>query len=174
MKKPLFFIFGYAALIAPLQLYAATATLSEGEILSVVETANAGEIKEGSFAQTHANSTGTKEFAQQMVGDHTVMNDAIKSLAQKQGLKPQFNAVSKSLKDDGDKSLKKLKSLKGEEFDKTYIENEITEHKSVLDTFDNTLIPSAKNTEMKDALAQSRAKIAEHLEHAKQLQSGSH
>jgi len=161
---------GLTALLAS-HVYAAPATLSDAEIVSVVQTANTGEIKQGQYVQSHADNTEVKEFAKMMVTDHTTMNDSAKALAQKQGMKPQFNAVSKSLKDDSDKSMKKLKGLNGAELDKAYIDSQVQAHQSVLDTIDNTLMPSVKGQELKDALAQSRSKVAEHLEHAKKLQT---
>jgi len=171
-KIPYVFIVGFMPLLAA-HVYAAPATLTDAEIVSVVETVNMGEIKEGHLAQGRANSNEVKDFAKTMVTDHTVMNDSAKALGQKQGLKPQFNPVSKSLKDDSDKTMKQLKDLKGADFDKAYIDSQVKDHQTVLDTIDNTLLSSAKSQELKDALAQSRSKVAEHLEHAKKLQGNS-
>jgi Domain of unknown function (DUF4142) len=57
-------------------------------------------------------------------------------------VKPEANATSKSLKESGDKTLQRLKTLKGAQFDKAYVDNEVTYHQTVLDALDKTLIPS--------------------------------
>jgi putative membrane protein len=46
----------------------------------------------------------------------------------------------------------------------------VTYHQSVLDAIDKTLIPSAKNKELKALLVKVRPAFVAHLEHAKQLQ----
>ena len=67
--------------------------------------------------------------------------------------------------------LQFLKGLKGKEFDKAYVDNEVTYHQTVLDAIDKTLIPSARNEELKALIVKVRPAFAEHLEHAKHLQS---
>ena len=47
----------------------------------------------------------------------------------------------------------------------------MTYHQTVLDALDKTLIPSAKNAELKGLLSQVRPNIAAHLDHAKHLQA---
>ena len=44
-------------------------------------------------------------------------------------------------------------------------------HQAVLDAIDKTLIPNAKNAELKALLEQTRPAIAAHLDHAKQIQA---
>jgi putative membrane protein len=75
------------------------------------------------------------------------------------------------LKDGGKANIAKLKGLKGDAFDKAYIDNEVTYHQAVLDAIDKTLIPNAKNDQLKDLLQKVRPAIDAHLQHAKQIQS---
>jgi putative membrane protein len=75
------------------------------------------------------------------------------------------------LKSGGDANLKALKGLKGNAFDKAYIDHEVTYHQAVLDAVDKTLIPGAKNEELKALLQKVRPAFVAHLEHAKHLQS---
>jgi putative membrane protein len=84
---------------------------------------------------------------------------------------PEESATSKSLKDEGAATLKKLKGMKGAEFDKAYIDNEVSYHQTVLDALDKTLIPNAKNAELKDLLMKTRPAFEDHLEHAKKIQA---
>jgi putative membrane protein len=67
--------------------------------------------------------------------------------------------------------VKALKQLTGAAFDKAYVDHEVAYHQQVLDAVDKTLIPNAKNDELKALLIKVRPAFIAHLEHAKQLQS---
>ena len=84
---------------------------------------------------------------------------------------PEDNATSQSLKSGGDANLKTLKSLTGTALDRAYIDHEVAYHQAVLDAVDKTLIPGAKNEELKALLVKVRPAFVAHLEHAKHLQS---
>jgi putative membrane protein len=64
-----------------------------------------------------------------------------------------------------------LKKLSGAAFDKAYIDHEVAYHQAVLDAIDKTLIPSAKNEELKGLITKVRPAIAAHLDHAKMVQT---
>ena len=85
---------------------------------------------------------------------------------------PQDNDTSKSLKAGGDKNLDTLKGLRGAAFDKAYVDHEVAYHQAVLDAVDKTLIPGAKNDELKALLVKVRPAFVAHLEHAKQIAQG--
>jgi putative membrane protein len=106
-----------------------------------------------------------------MVTDHTGVNKQATALVKKLKVTPEESATSKSLMDDGAAMVKKLKGMKGAEFDKAYIDNEVTYHQTVLDTIDKTLLPNAKNAELKELLTKTRPAIDDHLQHAKKLQA---
>ena len=109
--------------------------------------------------------------AQQMVTDHTGVNKAAVDLVTKLKVTPQENSTSQGLKDGGRKNIEKLKGLKGAAFDKAYVDHEVAYHQAVLDAVDKTLIPSAKNAELKALLVKVRPAFVAHLEHAKMLQA---
>jgi putative membrane protein len=64
-----------------------------------------------------------------------------------------------------------LKKLSGNEFDRAYVDHEVAYHQSVLDALDKTLIPSARNAELRALLVKVRPAFVAHLEHAKKLQA---
>ena len=64
-----------------------------------------------------------------------------------------------------------LKGLNGADFDKAYIENEVTYHETVIKAVDDTLIPNAKNAELKALLESGKPIFVSHLNHAKELQA---
>jgi putative membrane protein len=161
--------------VAASLLLAATAASAQApndaQIASIVVTANQVDIDAGKLAQSRGSNPEVKAFGKQMVTDHTAVNKQAAALAKKLKLKPQDNPTSKSLKAGGDKNLKSLQKLKGAAFDKAYVEHEIAYHQQVIDAINKTLIPGAKNEELKKLLTTGLPLFEGHLQHAKQLQS---
>ena len=145
--------------------------VSDAQIAHIVVTANQVDIDAGKLAAAHGTHADVKAFGQQMVTDHTGVNKSATSLAAKLKVTPEDNATSRSLKDGGEKNLANLKSLKGAAFDKAYVDNEVAYHQAVLDALDKTLVPGAKNEELKALLVKVRPAFVAHLEHAKKIQS---
>jgi len=145
--------------------------LNDAQIAAITVAANQVDIDAGNLAKSKASSKEVKDFAQKMVTDHTGVNKAAGDLAKKLNMKPEENPTSTSLKTGGEENIKNLKGLKGAAFDRAYIDQEVTYHQTVLDTIDKSLIPNAKNEELKALLTKTRPAIADHLEHAKKLQA---
>jgi putative membrane protein len=145
--------------------------INDAQIASIVVTANQVDIDAGKLATTQASDPEVKKFAQLMVTDHTGVNKQAVDLATKLKVTPEDNPTSKSLKSGGDENLKNLNGLKGAAFDKAYIDHEVTYHQAVLDAVDKTLIPGAKNEELKALLVKVRPAFVAHLEHAKHIQA---
>ena len=164
-----------AIVVAGLLLAPATAARAQGvsdaQIASIVVTANHVDIDAGKLAKSMGSSAEVKKFADQMVTDHTGVNKQAVDLVTKLQVTPEDNSTSQSLKAGGEKNIANLKSLKGAAFDKAYIDNEVTYHQAVLDALDKTLIPSAKNADLKALLVKVRPAFVAHLEHAKHVQS---
>ena len=144
--------------------------LNDAQIAGIVVTANTVDIDAGKLAQKMSMNKEVQQFGKQMVTDHTGVNKQATALVKKLKVKPEDSDVSKSLKAGGAANISKLKGLKGAEFDKAYVDNEVTYHQAVIDALDKTLIPNAKNAELKATLEKVRPAFVAHLEHAKQIQ----
>ena len=155
------------ALAAP----AAAQGVNDAQIASIVVTANQVDIDAGQLAQKMASSAEVKKFGALMVNDHTSVNKSAVALAKKLNVTPEDNPTSQSLKSGGEKNVAHLRTLSGAAFDRAYVDHEVAYHQQVLDAIDKTLIPGAKNGELKTLLEKTRPAIAAHLEHAKGLQS---
>jgi len=156
---------------------AATGALAQGagptdpQIAHIVVTANQVDIDAGKLAESKGSNAEVKAFGKRMVTDHTGVNQQAVALVKKLGVKPEDNPTSESLKKGGEDNLKNLKGLNGAAFDKAYIDHEVAYHEQVLDAVDKTLIPSAKNAELKSLLEKTRPAFVAHLDHAKQIQA---
>jgi putative membrane protein len=144
---------------------------SDPQIAHIVVTANQVDIDAGKLAEKNGSSKEVKAFGKQMVADHTAVNKSATDLVKKLKVKPEANDTSASLKKGGDENIAKLKKLKGKEFDKAYVDQEVAYHQAVIDAVDKTLMPAAKNEELKALLVKVRPALVQHLEHAKHLQA---
>lgn len=144
---------------------------TDPQIAAIVVTANQVDIDAGKLAESMAQSKEVKQFAQLMITDHSAVNKSATELVNKLHVKPESNATSQSLKEGGDDNLAALKKLKGGAFDRAYIDHEVAYHQSVIEALDKTLIPGARNEELKALLVKVRPAFVAHLDHAKQLQT---
>jgi putative membrane protein len=144
---------------------------SDPQIAGIVVTANQIDVDAGKLAKSRSKDKEVQAFANQMVTDHTAVNKQASALAKKLHVKPEDSDTSRSLKEGGNENMKKLRALKGKEFDKAYVDHEVAYHQAVLDAIDKTLIPSAQNAELKDLITKVRPSFVAHLDHAKHLQS---
>lgn len=144
---------------------------TDPQIAAIVVTANQVDVDAGKLAKSRTKSKDVRKFAQQMITDHTGVNQQAVALAKKLDVTPEPSDTSRDLQKGGDENVAKLKKLKGARFDKAYVEHEVAYHQAVLDAIDKTLVPSAKNAELKDLIVKVRPAIAAHLDHAKHLQA---
>lgn len=144
---------------------------SDSQIAKIVVTANKADIDGGKLALSKTKNADVKAFAKQMVTDHTRANEKVTALAKKLKVTPEDSETSTTLEHKASANLADLKKLSGKEFDKTYINKEVETHETVLNEIDNTLIPNAKNPELKALVERIRPEIAAHLAHAKSIQS---
>jgi putative membrane protein len=145
--------------------------INDGQIASIVVTANQVDIDAGAFAASRSNNAEVKKFAKLMVTDHTAVNKAALDLATRLKLTPLDNPTSQSLKAGGEENVAALKTMDGAAFDKAYIDHEVAYHRQVIDALDKVLIPGATNKELKALLVSVRPAFVAHLEHAEHLQT---
>ena len=163
---------GFVILFAATVAWAQDGTPNDAQIAHIVVTANTVDIDAGKLAEGKATNPDVKQFGATMVKDHTAVNKQATDLAKKLGVKPEDNATSRSLAQGGRDNLAHLRELKkGGDFDKAYVDHEVAYHQAVIDALDKTLIPNAKNAELKGLLEKSRPAFVAHLEHAKMIQA---
>lgn len=152
---------------------------TDPQIVGIVQTANRIDIDQAKLALRKSTNPQVKEFANQMISDHTNLQKSVNDLATKLGVKEETSDTSKQLKQQAAEESKKLGALKGKEFDREYASHEIAYHQAVIDAATNTLIPNARNADLKSALQGAAPLLQGHLQHAQHLQqslqgSGNH
>ena len=144
---------------------------SDPQIVGVVTAANQIDINQAKLALKKTKNDQVKQFAHQMIDDHTKLQKSVDDLGKKLNVKPEPSDISKSLKSAAAEETKKLNGLHGKAFDREYIDHEVAYHQQVIDAASKVLIPNAQNAELKSALEGAAPLLQGHLDHAKQIQS---
>lgn len=158
------------AVLIPGILSGQTAKLTDPEIASVAVTANQIDINYAKLAKEKSKNADILKFASTMITDHQSVIDQAVALVKKLGVTPKDNDVSKKLNAGAETTLKMLRTKSGSAFDRAYIDNEVTYHKAVIETVQNTLIPQSQNAELKGLLTKVLPILKTHLEHAEMVQ----
>ncbi len=165
-----------AALVlgVPAAAQAQTAAPNDAQIAHIAYTSGKIDIAAGKQALAKSKDAKIRSFAQEMVRDHTTVNGQALALVKKLGVTPQDNPTSQALSKNAAAKLKSYATLNGKAFDHAYINNEVAYHKTVNAALTDTLIPNAKNAELKSLLTTGLKLFKEHQMHAEQLAKNQH
>jgi putative membrane protein len=137
---------------------------TDKKMLMDMAQANMAEIEEARLAQSKSQNEQVKNFAQQMIDDHTKALDDIKQLAQTKGvtLPTELDSSHKAM-------TRKLSSLSGDAFDRSYMAKAgVADHKKVHGML-NSAQARAKDPELKALAARTLPVVDQHLNSAQQL-----
>jgi putative membrane protein len=148
---------------------AENAKLTDPQIAHIAYTAGVLDVEAGKQALKMSKNKMVRDFAQEMVRDHTAVNNKALALVKKLHVTPEANPTSAGLTKAADAERAKLSKLKGAAFDREYINNEVAYHKTVNGALASTLIPSAHNAELKSLLQTGLTLFKEHQAHAEQV-----
>jgi putative membrane protein len=167
MLKPL--MAAAAVLALPGISFAEGAKPNDAQIAHIAYTAGQLDIAAGKQALAKSHNKAVRAFASEMVRDHSAVNDKALALVKKLGVTPEANATSSTLTKQADAKRDELAKLEGSGFDKAYVANEVAFHKTVNAALRDTLIPSARNGELKALLKTGLTLFSEHQAHAEHL-----
>ncbi|WP_202552327.1 DUF4142 domain-containing protein [Ginsengibacter hankyongi] len=147
-----------------------TPKLTDPEIASVAVVANQIDVNYAAIAKAKSKNADVLKFAQTMSDDHTAVIKQAVALVTKLGVTPKDNALSQKLMSGAEKTKKQLSAKSGKAFDKAYIDNEVSYHKTVISTVEKVLIPQSQNAELKKLLQDVVPTLKAHLDHAEMVQ----
>src|SRR5438067_8235531 len=145
---------------------------TDPQIAHIAYTAGNIDIAAGKQALARSHNRAIRSFAQQMVRDHQAVNVKALALVKKLHVTPEANPTSAGLQKDATATLRRLSHLHGKAFDRAYVSNEVAYHKTVNGALESTLIPSAKNEQLKSLLQTGLTLFREHQKHAEDLAKG--
>ena len=144
--------------------------LSDPEVAHVAVVANQIDIAYAAIAKEKSKDADILKFAETMTNDHNAVINQASALVKKLNVTPKENSVSQKLLADAEVTKKSLRAKSGKEFNKAYIDNEVTYHKAVIGAVEGLLIPEAENGELKALLQNIVPALKTNLEHAEMVQ----
>ena len=121
------------------------------------------EIQAAQVALQKSNSDDVKKFAQQMIDDHTKLNDQMKPIASEIGVPVPTSPMPKD-----QAMIAKLQNMSGDNFDKAYIKDMVKDHTK--DDKEFTMeASSGQNPDEKAAASQGDQIVKQHLQMAQDL-----
>jgi putative membrane protein len=143
---------------------------SDATIMGTLHQSNVNEITEANIAVSRATDAGVRAFAQQMITDHTTLDQQGSAMAAQLGITPTLpnNVLIDMLNTE---SVQLNAAAAGTTFDRTYINEQVQDHQMTLDVVDAS-IQRAQNAALRNMLVnQVRPVIAMHLQMAQQIQA---
>ena len=143
--------------------------LTDPNIVYILDNANKLDSAAGSIASTKGTNSEVRDFGKRMMRDHHSLRQQGQDLAAKLGVTPAPPANDDS-QSQYDKTMSTLNgAAKGKDFDKAYIDNEVTYHKAVLETA-TAAMNAAQNAELKNLIQKAAPAIQAHLDMAQSIQ----
>jgi len=142
---------------------------TDPQIAHIAYTAGSIDIEAAKQALSKSKDKQVLSFAEDMVRDHEAVNKQALALVTKLKVTPEDNDTSKALTKAAADERAKLAKLKGKDFDKAYVANEVAYHKQVNGALETLLIPSASNAELKELLQTGLKIFQGHEQHAEHV-----
>ena len=142
---------------------------NDAQIAHIAYTAGEIDIAAAKQALDKSRNQQVRDFAEAMVRDHAAVNVKALALVKKLGVTPEANATSTALSKGAAEKMAALAKLDGAAFDRAYVGNEIAYHGAVNQALGTTLIPGARNAELKSLLQTGLTLFQEHQKHAEHL-----
>jgi putative membrane protein len=143
--------------------------LTDANILALLDAANKADSSASAVAAKKATRTDVKNFAKLMMSEHHALRAQGQQLAKQLGVEPkppEHDPLAPYVANE----MKALQSTaKGAEFDRTYIDNEVSVHQAVLDLANQARV-STQTAQLKDLIEKAIPVIRKHLDQAMALQ----
>ncbi len=122
------------------------------------------EVEFSRLAIQRASHPAVKQFAETMVSDHTEANERLLTIAAAKDIEVERTPDGKHRQ-----ALKKLSALEGPAFDKSYIDQMVSDHEAAVALFQDGAA-NGSDGDLKAFAASALPKLERHLDHAIALQ----
>jgi len=147
---------------------AAPSRLDDPTIVAIFDAANTFDMQTGALAEKMARSKDVHEFGEMMVRDHGAVRKQGRDLAASLKVTPTPPA-NFALAKAHVEAMRKLRALKGRDFDRAYLQTEIDYHNAVIDAVTKTLLPAIQNAQLKDLVTKVAPAFVAHRDRAVNL-----
>jgi len=138
-------------------------TATDSTFVTKAAQGGMAEVKLGQLAEQKAMSPDVKNFGQTMVTDHTKANDELKALASSKGITLPSEIDSKD-----QATYDRLSKLSGAEFDRAYMKDMVSDHKTDVGEFKRQAVRGA-DVDLKAWAAKTLPTLEHHLQMAESV-----
>jgi putative membrane protein len=143
--------------------------MTDANIVFLLDAANKADSAGGALAAKKATNADVRAFAKLMMSEHHALRVQGQQLAKQLGVEPkapQHDPLAPYVASE----MKALQTTaKGAEFDRTYIDNEVTVHQAVLDLANQARV-TTQTAQLKQLIEKAIPVIRRHLEQAQNIQ----
>jgi putative membrane protein len=136
---------------------------ADSRFIREVEADNMLEVQLGQLAQSKAQNSAVKQFAQQVVSDHQKQQNEWSSMASSNG-----QQIKAGMGKNHKAKLNKLKNLSGQNFDRAFMTMMVQDHKDYIDYFEKEG-RSAHSTQVRQLVERDLPTLRSHFTQAKQI-----
>jgi putative membrane protein len=145
------------------------ATLSDANVLAMLDTINLSEIDAAALAKEKAASEEVRAFASRMLNEHTMMMQETRQLAQRINVKSDTPALASTVGKTHQETMEELRKTSGPDFDHAYLKYQIKMHEQAIDLIQDTA-SSVENSRLQQHLRQARPDLESHLSAARAIE----
>jgi putative membrane protein len=147
---------------------AASAQLSDANIVAKEITADSAEVALASYVRSHASDAGVKSYAALLVADHGKGEKEAKALASKLSITPQ-PAANDTTSREAQNEMSRLSSLKGHDLDTAFVAHSVQDHQADLADA-HKAADAAQNADVKSFVQKTIPELQKHLDRAQALE----
>jgi putative membrane protein len=142
---------------------------SDSNLVAILDEANKADSAAGALALKKATRADVKAFARLMMSEHHALRVAGQTLAKELGVTPKPPERDPLAGYIRNAAATLQKTPKGPEFDRTYIDNQVSVHQAVLD-FANQARVTTQTPQLRELIEKAIPVVRKHLEQAEAIQ----
>jgi len=143
--------------------------LTDANIVALLDAANKADSSAGALAAKKATNAEVKAFARLMMSEHHALRAAGQALAKQLGVEPKAPERDPLAPYVANEMRTLQSTAKGAEFDRVYIDNEVSVHQAVLDLANQARV-TTQTPQLKELIEKAVPVIRKHLDQATELQ----
>lgn len=143
----------------------AVAGPTEAELAGVVLAVNEGAVEHGDLGRMKATNPAVRQFAERLVSEHTAAGQEATAAFDRLAIEPAKGSASDRIEESSDELLDTLRALMGADFDRAFIDTEISRDTQVLQALDQNPV----RPELAELVVHIREKLTARVADARQL-----
>jgi putative membrane protein len=144
-------------------------TMSNANVLAVLDTIDEMEIDAGELAKQEGASQNVRSFGSRLAREHMSATVERHHLAERMAVKPQKPQLALALKEMQGESNSLLRKKSGRDFDEAYIKDQIMIHEQMLKLLQDTE-DSMDHPDLRQHLRYTRPDLLSHLSAARAVE----